>query len=45
MIENAEKYGAYMMLCDQTAMPHARPADGVRETGLAFVTLEPPRDL
>lgn len=42
MIANAQKYGGYMVICDQVALPHARASDGVNRTGFAFVTLREP---
>lgn len=42
MIKNAEDFGAYMILYDQVAMPHAKTTDGVIKTGMSFVTLANP---
>lgn len=42
MIQNVQKYGCYMMICEDVALPHAKSADGVLRTGFSFVTLKTP---
>lgn len=42
MIDNAQKYGGYMIICDYVALPHAKASDGVNRTGFSFVTLKEP---
>ncbi|NYV28165.1 PTS sugar transporter subunit IIA [Streptobacillus felis] len=37
MIESVNKLGFYIVLTDDIAMPHARPEDGVIETGVSFL--------
>ncbi len=39
-IKNIEKLGNYIVLTDNVAMPHARPEDGVRETGLSLLVIK-----
>lgn len=42
MIESINKLGFYVVLSDHIAMPHARPEDGVIETGLSFLKINEP---
>ena len=42
MIDAVKDLGPYMVLAPGLAMPHARPEDGVLETGISLVTLENP---
>lgn len=42
MILAAKKYGAYMMIGNGVALPHAKPSDGALKTGFSFVTLKNP---
>ncbi|WP_314011617.1 PTS sugar transporter subunit IIA [Pseudostreptobacillus hongkongensis] len=37
MIESIKKLGFYVVLAENLAMPHARPEDGVNETGVSFL--------
>ncbi|WP_156300219.1 PTS sugar transporter subunit IIA [Streptobacillus canis] len=37
MIESVNNLGFYIVLTDDIAMPHARPEDGVIETGVSFL--------
>ncbi|WP_064605375.1 PTS sugar transporter subunit IIA [Streptobacillus moniliformis] len=37
MIESVKKLGFYIVITDDIAMPHARPEDGVLETGVSFL--------
>ncbi len=39
MISNINKIGFYVVLREYLAMPHARPEDGVIETGISFLKL------
>lgn len=40
MIENIEKLGPYIILSDDVAMPHSRPEDGVKKTGISLLKLD-----
>lgn len=40
MIENVEKLGPYIILSDDVAMPHSRPEDGVKKTGISLLKLD-----
>ena len=42
MIENINKFGFYVNLTDDVAMPHSRPEDGVKDTGLSLLKLNNP---
>lgn len=42
MVLAAKKYGAYMMIGEGVALPHAKPSDGALKTGFSFVTLKNP---
>lgn len=42
ILANVEKNGPYFVLIPSVAMPHARPEDGVFETGFSLVTLKKP---
>jgi len=42
ILANVEKNGSYFVIVPSVAMPHARPEDGVLETGFSLVTLETP---
>ncbi|WP_082680471.1 PTS sugar transporter subunit IIA [Caviibacter abscessus] len=39
IIENINKFGFYIVLDEYVAIPHARPEDGVCETGISFLKL------
>ena len=39
MIENIEKLGPYIILSDDVAMPHSRPEDGVKKTGISLLKI------
>lgn len=39
MIENVEKNGSYIVVAPGVAIPHSRPEDGVRKTGLSLLKL------
>lgn len=39
-IKNIETLGNYIVLTDNVAMPHARPEDGVKETGLSLLVIK-----
>ena len=45
MIQAIEKYGPYIVLQDEFAMPHASPAEGVHKTGLALLIVRNGVDL
>lgn len=40
MIDNINKLGSYIILSDDVAMPHSRPEDGVKKTGMGLLKLE-----
>ncbi|MCF0111661.1 MAG: PTS sugar transporter subunit IIA [Erysipelotrichaceae bacterium] len=40
MIQNAKQYGAYMIIGDGIALPHAMNTSNVNKTGFSFVTLK-----
>lgn len=40
MIENIKRLGPYVILSDDVAMPHSRPEDGVKKTGMGLLKLE-----
>jgi mannitol/fructose-specific phosphotransferase system IIA component (Ntr-type) len=42
MIRTAEELGPYIVIAPHIALPHARPEDGVLETGLSLVRLRTP---
>ncbi|WP_392551706.1 PTS sugar transporter subunit IIA [Orbus wheelerorum] len=42
IISGVEKYGPYILIAPNFAMPHARPEDGVHRTAFALVTLKKP---
>lgn len=42
MIEMVEQHGAYMIVAPGVAMPHARAEQGVKETGISFLSLQEP---
>lgn len=42
ILANVEKNGPYFVIIPSVAMPHARPEDGVFETGFSLVTLKHP---
>lgn len=39
-IKNIEKLGNYIILTDDVAMPHARPEDGVKKTGISLLIIK-----
>lgn len=42
MIHNIDKYGEYIIIAPNVAMPHSRPEDGVKEDCLALLKLHEP---
>ena len=42
IIDITAEYGPYYVVAPGIAMPHARPEDGVTETGFSLVTLDAP---
>jgi mannitol operon transcriptional antiterminator len=42
MIRMVQEIGPYIVIAPGVALPHARPEDGVRETCMSLVTLNPP---
>lgn len=42
MLKNFEKNGPYFALAPGFAMPHARPEDGVIQSGISLITLKNP---
>ncbi len=42
IIKNIEKFGFYIVLGENLAMPHSRPENGVKKTGLSFLKLNKP---
>lgn len=39
MIENIKKFGSYIIMADNVAMPHSRPENGVNENCLSLLKL------
>lgn len=39
MIENVKKFGEYIIIAPNVAMPHSRPEDGVNESCIALLKL------
>lgn len=44
MIKNVKELGPYIVIAPGIAMPHARPEDGVKKTGMSLITLIEPID-
>lgn len=44
MVKTVESMGPYIVMAPGIAMPHARPEDGVKDIGLAIISLEKPVD-
>lgn len=42
MIENVIKFGPYINLAENFAMPHARPEDGANDIGVSLLILDKP---
>jgi PTS system mannitol-specific IIA component/PTS system ascorbate-specific IIA component len=42
MIDNVHKYGGYIVLVPEIAMPHAKDEDSVNKTGMSFLKLKKP---
>lgn len=42
MIEKVKKFGFYVVLTENVAMPHSRPEDGVNETGMSLLKVDNP---
>lgn len=42
MISNIKTLGPYLVIAPGIAMPHARPEDGVNESGISLMTLKNP---
>lgn len=42
MVNCVKELGAYIVICKNIAMPHARPEKGAKDIGLSLVTLETP---
>lgn len=42
MIQSINKYGAYIYMGSQVALPHASPEDGVYKTGFSMLVLDEP---
>ncbi len=45
MIDSIEEHGPYIVLADDFALPHARPSEAVKETGLSLLTVKEGVDL
>ncbi len=45
MIQALQDYGPYIVLADEFAMPHARPSEAVKETGLSLLVVKDGVDL
>jgi len=45
MIQAIEEHGPYIVLADEFALPHARPGESVKKTGLSLLVLKEPVDL
>lgn len=41
-IHNVKTLGPYILIAPNIALPHARPEDGVKEAGIAIMTLKQP---
>ncbi|MBP3851369.1 MAG: PTS sugar transporter subunit IIA [Erysipelotrichaceae bacterium] len=44
MINSVKKNGPYIVVCPQTALPHANPEDGVLQEAVSIVRLKKPID-
>ena len=42
MIENIERFGFYIVITDKVALPHSRPENGTKKTGISMLKLETP---
>jgi mannitol/fructose-specific phosphotransferase system IIA component (Ntr-type) len=42
MIQMVQEIGPYIVIAPGVALPHARPEDGAKGTGMSLVTLNPP---
>ncbi len=40
MIDALEEFGPYIVLADEFALPHARPSESVKKTGLALLVIK-----
>lgn len=45
MLQALKDYGPYIVLADEFAMPHARPSEAVKETGLSLLVVKDGVDL
>lgn len=45
MIDAIDEHGPYIVLADKFALPHARPSEAVKETGLSLMVVKEPVDL
>lgn len=45
MLQALKDYGPYIVLADEFAMPHARPSEAVKETGLSLLVVKNGVDL
>ncbi len=45
MIDSVEEHGPYIVLADDFALPHARPSEAVKKTGLSLLTVKDGVDL
>ncbi|MFW6298547.1 MAG: PTS sugar transporter subunit IIA [Bacillota bacterium] len=45
MLQALKDYGPYIVLADEFAMPHARPSESVKETGLSLLVVKEGVDL
>ena len=45
MFDTIEKFGTYIVLADKFALPHARPSEAVKKTGLSLLVVKEAVDL
>jgi len=45
MYDTIENFGTYIVLADKFALPHARPSESVKKTGLSLLVLKDAVDL
>lgn len=45
MLASIEKHGTYIVLADKFALPHARPSEAVKKTGLSLMVVKEGFDL
>ncbi len=45
MLESIEKFGTYIVLADEFALPHARPSEAVKKTSMSLLVVKEGVDL